>query len=875
MPVRSGTRLGPYEILSPLGAGGMGEVWKARDTRLDRTVAIKVLPAALANDAHFRSRFEREARAISQMNHPHICTLHDVGDADGISYLVMELVDGQSLADIISRGALPMSEVLLYGSQMADALDRAHRAGIVHRDLKPGNVMITKGGVKLLDFGLAKVAATATSSPDASTMVHEEPLTGEGMVVGTVQYMAPEQLAGEAVDARSDIFALGTVLYEMATGKRAFIGSNRTSLIASIMSSAPRPMAEVQPLTPPAFEHVVAKCLVKDPDRRWQSAYDIAEELRWILAEGSGAGVAAVRGRPRSGLRALVPWLIAALAIAAAAFALWTLRSVPAPQVTKTIVSKDLESAWNMAPAISPDGRHVAYPSGGALWIRSLDELDPRKVPITGDPQPVLFWSPDSKWVAFVSDDKLWKIAPGGSSPALIAPLSQIGHYFHSGAWGAGDRIVLAALFGGIYEVSARGGLPVEMLPIGPDLVDFHNLSFLPDGKTLLAVPHKLDNMMAIEVIRGAKRQTVAKFDSTVRDVVYSRTGHLLVSLQGINAGLWALPFSIDIMALRGRQFLVAAGAGAGSVSSDGSMVYVANIDFAPKQIVRVDGTGRISGKVGGVILDADDVLLAPDERTLAISAREPDNYLSVDLVDLATGSRRRVTQGFSDDHPAGWSRDGRQLLVQRGKTLNWKDPLFGVWLVPADGTGDGRKIVAGWWGALAPDERTLAYLRVHRPTDCVISSIPIGGGTPADVVKTLVGSARTRFGISPDGKFLLYASSRFGSYDLILSRYPSGEGRWPLPHGNGLRGFWSRDGHTLYFASDNRIMAASFTGSPAVSIGEPRILVDGTPLNLNLDRGFQLLSDGTVIAVQDLPPDKRQIVLVQNWFAEFRNEEK
>ena len=334
MSVQPGTRLGPYEIVAPLGAGGMGEVWRARDTRLDRSVAIKVLPAALTNDAHFRSRFEREARTISQLNHPHICTLHDVGDADGISYLVMELVDGQSLADCLGRGPLPISEVLLYGSQMADALDRAHRAGIVHRDLKPGNVMITRGGVKLLDFGLAKTAATPQPSANESTMVQQEPLTGEGMVVGTVQYMSPEQLAGEAVDARSDIFALGAVLYEMATGKRAFAGSNRTSLIASIMASTPPPMAQLQPLTPAAFEHVVEKCLVKDPDRRWQSAYDIAEELRWIAAERSGASGTQVRVKSPSRIRAFVPWLVAVAAMAMAAVALWKGRNLPAGRVT-------------------------------------------------------------------------------------------------------------------------------------------------------------------------------------------------------------------------------------------------------------------------------------------------------------------------------------------------------------------------------------------------------------------------------------------------------------------------------------------------------------------------------------------------------------
>jgi len=875
MPVQSGTRLGPYEIVAPLGAGGMGEVWRARDTRLDRSVAIKVLPAALTNDAHFRSRFEREARTISQLNHPHICTLHDVGETDGISYLVMELVDGQSLADHIGRGPLPMSEVLLYGSQIADALDRAHRAGIVHRDLKPGNVVITKGGVKLLDFGLAKIAAPPNSSPDESTMVHQEPLTGDGMVVGTVQYMAPEQLAGDAVDARSDIFALGAVLYEMATGKRAFIGSNRTSLIASIMASAPPPMTQLQPMTPAAFEHVVAKCLVKDPERRWQSAFDIAEELRWIAAGGSGANGTAVRRTSPSRLRAAIPWMVVAAAVAVAGTALWRGRNPPAGRVTKTIVSKDVESSWNMSPAISPDGRHVAYPSEGALWIRSLDELEPRKVPITGEHQPVLFWSPDSKWIAFISDDKLWKIAADGSTPVLVAPLSRIGHEFHSGAWGAVDRIVLAALMGGIYEMSARGGSPVEIVPLDPGLVDFHNLSFLPDGKTILAVPHKLNNMMGIEVIRGTKRQTVATFDATVRDAVYSRTGHLLVSLRGLNAGVWAVPFSIDTMTARGKQFLVADGAGACSVSGDGSLTYVTNIDYAPTQIVRIDGAGKLSGNVGFPIPNADDLALSPDERRLAISAREADNSGSIQIVDLATGTRRRLTQGFLDDHPVAWSRDGRRLIANRSPTLNWSDPRFGVWLVPVDASGEPRKVVTGWKGTISSDDRSLIYLTGPRPVDAAIVTLPMGGGNPVPVVKSVSANPKTRLLLSPDNRFLLYTSSPGGTDEIFVTRYPSGEGKWQVSHGAASPALWSRDGRTIYFASENRLMAASFTESPAVTIGEPRLVFDATPLKVSLDRNFQILADGAVIAVQNLPSDKRQVVLVQNWFAEFRDDGK
>ena len=281
MTITSGTRLGPYEILAPIGSGGMGEVYKARDTRLDRQVAVKILPAEFAQNTQFKIRFEREAKTISQLSHPHICTLFDVGE----NYIVMELLEGESLADRLTKGPLPLEQVLRYGTQIADALDKAHRAGIIHRDLKPGNIMLTKSGAKLLDFGLAKTSAPV----DLQGATQHKPLTQEGTILGTFQYMAPEQLEGEEADARTDIFGFGTVLYEMATGHRAFEGKTKTSLIAAIVSGEPKPMSQIQPLTPPALEHVVRKCLSKDPDDRWQSAHDIAEELRWISEAGSQA----------------------------------------------------------------------------------------------------------------------------------------------------------------------------------------------------------------------------------------------------------------------------------------------------------------------------------------------------------------------------------------------------------------------------------------------------------------------------------------------------------------------------------------------------------------------------------------------------------
>src|SRR5438270_2977997 len=329
MQVTSGSRLGPYEIVAPIGAGGMGEVYKARDTRLDRSVAVKILPSAFADNAQLKIRFEREAKTISQLTHPNICTLYDVGNENGVEYLVMELLDGDTLADRLARGPVPMRDVLRYGREIAAALDRAHRAGVVHRDLKPGNVMITKSGAKLLDFGLAK-GGSIEISPDGATQ--HKSLTQEGTILGTFQYMAPEQLEGVEADARTDIFALGTLLYEMATGRRAFDGKTKTSLIAASVGSEPKPIRDLQPLTPAAFEHVVAKCLAKDPDQRWQSASDVASELEWIGGATSTEGSAAHQAR-RDGRRIrLIALAVFALLLIGAAAASWQFFRRPAAE---------------------------------------------------------------------------------------------------------------------------------------------------------------------------------------------------------------------------------------------------------------------------------------------------------------------------------------------------------------------------------------------------------------------------------------------------------------------------------------------------------------------------------------------------------------
>jgi len=387
MTLSAGTRLGPYELVAPTGAGGMGEVYRAKDTRLDRTVAVKVLPEHLSSSAESRRRFEREAKTISQLSHPHICALYDVGNQDGIEFLVMEYLEGETLSDRLLKGALPFEQLLRYGIEIADALDKAHRQGIVHRDLKPGNVMVTKSGVKLLDFGLAKAIAPTTPQ-QLTSFPTQQALTQEGTILGTFQYMAPEQLEGRDADTRTDIFAFGTLLYEMATGQKAFSGRTQASLIAAIIERMPPPISTVSPMTPPAFDRVVKTCLEKDPEDRWQTAHDVMLELKWVAEGGSAAGLPApVVARRKS--REKLAWVLAALfavgTIGSAALGLRFWRGATETRTIRTSILPPPKSSFRFfglsgAMALSPDGRFLAYvaslPEGKrTLWLRPLHSM--------------------------------------------------------------------------------------------------------------------------------------------------------------------------------------------------------------------------------------------------------------------------------------------------------------------------------------------------------------------------------------------------------------------------------------------------------------------------------------------------------------------
>ena len=508
MSLNPGTKLGPYEILAPLGAGGMGEVYKARDTRLDRTVAIKVLPSHVASNPEVRQRFEREARAVSSLNHLHICTLHDIGSENGIDFMVMEHIEGDTLADRLKKGALPLEQALQHGIEIADALDKAHRQGVVHRDLKPGNIMLTKSGAKLLDFGLAKL--TVEPIRDASGMsalpTEAKPLTQEGSILGTFQYMAPEQLEGKEADARTDIFAFGSVLYEMVTGRRAFEGKSQASLIAAILEHEPPAMSTLQTMTPPVLDHVVRMCLAKDPDERWQSASDVMRQLKWV----TGAGSSEAADSPGKTQSRRVPGLAIGtpIGVLLGGLAVWALvgsdQIEPTRRLSLNLPADAPLSFFDTAPsrigcpalALSSDGRFLVYVAEHKLYLRPMDRNEATPIPGTeGAYAP--FFSPDGEWVGFFAGDQLKKVGLSGSLPVVLSEARQA----FGASWSLNGEIISSIGDGrAVVRIPALGGMP-ESVPFSDEIVPRWPW-ILPGGRAFLA-SYNAEGIVAVSLDTG------------------------------------------------------------------------------------------------------------------------------------------------------------------------------------------------------------------------------------------------------------------------------------------------------------------------------------------------------------------------------------
>jgi len=873
MSLTPGTRLGPYEIVSAIGAGGMGEVYRARDARLERTVAIKVLPSHLSSSPEVRQRFEREAKTISALSHPHVCALYDVGNQDGVEYLVMEYLEGETLADRLAKGPLPLEQLLRYGIEMADALDRAHRQGIVHRDLKPGNVMLTKSGVKLLDFGLAK----AMESPSAKSGLTALPtaahnLTQEGTVLGTFQYMAPEQLEGKEADARTDIFAFGAVLYEMATAKKAFEGKSQASLIASILTSDPAPVSTIQPMTPPALDRVVKTCLAKDPEDRWQSAHDIGSELKWI-SQGSQAGVPAPVAARRRG-RERLAWSLAAVSLLVALAALGVLWRRPAAVARTVRLSLEMPAKtpfeWFDHAMLSPDGRLVAFiahlPGGRrSIWIRPLGSLQAAALPGTNDAMQ-LFWSPNSSSIGFFAEGKLKRIEASGGPPQVLADAPNPS----GGSWNRDEVILFSRnLYEALQRVPATGGPVAPATKLAPREDSHIWPCFLPDGRHFVflgdasaTVNHSirlgsLDSPESVVLLAPA----VTNLGFAPPDwLLFIRAGTLVAQrLDAKSRKLTSDPIALgeriaanDLM--HGFEF---------SASRTGVLLYrSANPE---SQLAWFDRAGKRLKDVGEPVRYGR-FELSPDEKRIVYERLDADGrHANLWLLDLARSSTSRLTATAGSDYAPVWSPDGGRILF--GSARQGLSDLFEV---SAGGGSAERQIFhdtldknpLDW----SRDGRFALFVSVSPTTREDIWILPLSGeGKAAPLVQTRFSELDAQ--ISPDGRWFAYSSDESGRAEVYVQSFADASKRYQVSTSGGGRPRWRGDGKELFFLAGSTLQSVSVSSGASFDTGQPKDL-----FRLPLWEDYAVTRDGQRIlaatSVEENPVLPPTVVL--NWTSEL-----
>jgi len=873
MPLSPGDKLGPYEILGPLGQGGMGEVWKARDPRLNRIVAIK------QSHVRFSERFEREAHAIAALNHPHICQIYDVGP----DYLVMEYVEGQPL-----KGPVPVSEALAIAGQILDALEAAHRKGITHRDLKPDNILAGKAGVKILDFGLAKI----DHEPASADIIATKPLTAEGTVLGTLQYMSPEQIEGQEADARSDIFAFGLVLYELITGQRAFTGKTRTSLVASILKDQPRPLSELQPLSPPALERVVATCLEKDPDKRWQSAREVKHALEWISSESPAARTTAPSAPKR---RWLWPSIAAVAVVIAGAtvYALWPKHPAPA-KVTRFQVPLPESSTFGQYLSLSPDGRKLLFnttgPKGG-LWVRDLDSLEARLIPGT---QGVfrMFWSPDSRFVAFGQGNQLKKMdITGGPVQTLCEIPSTVG----SGAWNRDGVIIFGSVPGPVRRVSEAGGVPTEVTAVVVGQVQTIP-TFLPDGHHFIyfrsgaaeTIGMYVGSIDAKPAEQSRKRLLASQYAPLYAASPDAPGGHVFFLREGT---LMAQTFDAVKLELTGEPVPVAEHVGNGtghgffSVSPSGALAYRIGVQAAGMQLTWLNRQGMILGTVGEPNLDRY-IRLAPDGKRGAVRDAAVNATGDIWTLDFTRGVRTRFTFRQGDGSWPLWSPDGKRIIFAAGNLLDT------IYEKDSNGAGDERELFkkpgeVKQATSLSHDGRFLLYETVANSggrATYALWVLPLEGEPkPAILLGTQFNEGLGSF--SPDMHWIAYMSDESGRGEIyvrpFVPRGPSGtpalgEGKWQVSK-DGISptvGWpaWRADGKELVFpALNGSPMAVDVKAKGAAfEAGVPKQLF-ALPANVG---DWDMTADGKRFLVS-MPPKQESantpITVVLNWQAELK----
>ncbi|MFN8176806.1 MAG: protein kinase [bacterium] len=874
MPLVPGTRLGPYEIVAPLGAGGMGEVYRARDTRLGRDVAIKALPDLFAQDPERLARFEREARLLASLSHPNIAGIHGLEVVEGHRYLALEFVEGETLAARLARGALPIEEAIDVCRQIAAGVEAAHESGVVHRDLKPGNVMLTpSGAVKVLDFGLAKSGVAGASSAGAAlsaspTLTHAA--TGAGVILGTAAYMSPEQARGKVVDRRTDVWSFGCVLYECVTGRQAYEAETVSDVIARILEREPD-WSALPPTTPPRVVELLRRCLTKDATLRLR---DIGEARVALAEPGAVAGAAdGARARGRTRRRWITPALAAALAVAVTASAWVVFRSAhPHGPVRRFRVPVEgLTTTFFTPLALTHDGSRIAYEAKDRVWIRRLDQIDALEVPDSkGGRAP--FWSWDQNTLGFAANKKLWTFAPGASQCTAICDIPESGEILGA-AWSPDARIVLAVWRGGIYEVSATGGDVRSVLAPDSSTVDFHGPSYLPDGRTLLVFVHDKGNRSAVATLEGSPPRLERVFeDARAGTASYSPTGHLLVTREEsrYRSRTWAVPFSAAQRKVTGPAFTVLDGAEYACSASNGLLVAAEDEPPPPGQLVwvrRGGGEESIGEPQPGLSTPA----LSPDGGRVAYAVQDANADIWVQ--DLARGTRTRLTSSPEWEGNPAWSPDGSRIYYCAVQSVG-TDRIVAI---ASDGSGSPDTLCRGLQASPSPDGKTLVCT-VDRRGNADLWIVRLDR---ANASQPFLDTPSNEAGgtISPDGRWIAYTSDESGRNEIYIRRYPEGDERAQVSVGGGNWPRWSRRGDAIYYANRDSVSTVSVGAGPRPVLGLPRALFASRAQDLELSArdyaGFPLdpHPDGIrFIGVRrTASPATRTMIFVENWFEDFR----
>jgi Tol biopolymer transport system component len=860
--------IGHYRIADKLGAGGMGEVWRARDTRLNRDVAIKVLPPALAADPERMARFEREAQVLASLNHPNIAVLHGLEIAGDSRALVMELVEGETLAERIARGAMPLDEAIPVARQIAEALEAAHERGIIHRDLKPGNVMITpQGVVKLLDFGLAKALDDAPgNASQANSPTLSIAATRAGVLLGTAGYMSPEQVKGKSADKRADIWAFGVVLYEMLTGRQLYRGETIADALAQVLTTTPDAS-----VLPPGVRGLVERCLEKDPRLRLRDIGEARIALERSPAEeerpdpeGSGA----TRGRRPT-------WVLAGLAlilIATAGAAGWFLRpDAPAPPVRRfEIAVAQLQVGFNTSPVLSPDGKRIVYAAANGIWIRELDQLEPRGlVDATG--AFALCWSPESSHIAYIAESRLWKIPVSGGQPTVVAEVRMAGRGAAT-AWLPDGRIVYSSALPphGLHQAPSAGGELTSMLALQKEEQDLHDVSPLPGGRGVLYAIDRGNGVTDTIAVfsQGSSREILKLNDEHVRSPVYA-SGYIVFERERTNPGLWAIPFSLDQLAATGPMIPIAPGGQRPSVSRDGALVYVKAAPSALLQFVWVDRGGKRLGAVGEPHSALYGPEISPDGRRIAYSVPGTNDRRDIWVLDIARNARSRQTFTDDDDEwDSSWSPSGAHLAYSRGAGGRSRSTIL---VKSVDSSSPAKNLTSGLQPAYSPDGKWFAFALVPMGSPPELWYSPLSG-EPKPVRFIDQKGTQMQPAFSPDGRFLAYMSDESGRPAVFVKPFPGGEAKWQVSSGFGLRPRWKRADKLHYRGADGAVMEVDVSTRPAMVFGAPRTLLPGD--SRYHPRDFDVAPDGRFLLISEVegpaakPPS---IVVVENWAQEFR----